>query len=120
MEQSQTATAAEPATTAPILKVEDLTVEFRTKAGIARAVDSMSFDLRPGEILAIVGESGSGKSVTSLSIMGLIPSPPGRIVGGSVSFEGTELTALPVREMQYLRGGALSMRFQEPMATPNA
>lgn len=102
-----------------ILKVENLSTEFDTKEGIARAVDDMSFDLRAGEILAIVGESGSGKSVTSLSLMGLIPKPPGRIASGRVMFEGRDLTALSDREMQKLRGSSLSMIFQEPMTSLN-
>ncbi len=102
-----------------VLEVRHLTTEFHTKEGIARAVDDMSFDLKAGEILAIVGESGSGKSVTSLSLMGLIPRPPGRIAGGSVMFEGRDLTALSDREMQKLRGSSVSMIFQEPMTSLN-
>ena len=101
------------------MRVENLTTEFRTKAGTARAVDDMSFELNSGEILAIVGESGSGKSVTSLSIMGLVPSPHGRISGGRVAFEGRDLTDLSDREMQKLRGASLSMIFQEPMTSLN-
>ena len=105
--------------TDPILRVENLSTEFRTKAGVARAVDDLSFELNPGEILAIVGESGSGKSVTSLSIMGLVPAPHGRIAGGRVLFEGRDLTTLGDREMQKLRGASLSMIFQEPMTSLN-
>ncbi|GMG85014.1 ABC transporter ATP-binding protein [Paralimibaculum aggregatum] len=112
--------AAEAAETAgPVLSVEGLSTEFRTAAGIARAVDGLSFELRRGEILAIVGESGSGKSVTSLSIMGLIPDPPGRIAGGRVMFGGQDLTRLGEREMQRLRGDGISMIFQEPMTSLN-
>jgi oligopeptide/dipeptide ABC transporter ATP-binding protein len=102
-----------------ILTVEGLSTEFDTKEGIARAVDDMSFDLKAGEILAIVGESGSGKSVTSLSMMGLIPKPPGRIAAGKVLFEGRDLTKLNDKEMQKLRGHSLSMIFQEPMTSLN-
>ena len=102
-----------------ILKVEGLSTEFRTGAGVARAVDDLSFDLGKGEILAIVGESGSGKSVTSLSIMGLIPDPPGRIAAGRVIFDGQDLIKLGDREMQRLRGARLSMIFQEPMTSLN-
>ena len=105
--------------TGPVLKVENLTTEFSTKAGVARAVDDLSFELAPGEILAIVGESGSGKSVTSLSIMGLVPSPPGRVAAGRVDFDGQDLTRLSPRKMQGLRGSALSMIFQEPMTSLN-
>jgi len=103
----------------PILKVEGLRTEFHTGAGVARAVDGISFDVREGEILAIVGESGSGKSVTSLSIMGLVPSPPGRITAGAVSFEGRDLLRLDERQLQRLRGHKISMIFQEPMTSLN-
>ncbi|TPW27242.1 ABC transporter ATP-binding protein [Martelella alba] len=102
-----------------VLAVENLQTEFKTKAGTARAVDGVSFELKAGEILAIVGESGSGKSVTSLSIMGLIPSPPGRIAGGRVLFDGKDLTTLSDRQLQDLRGADLSMIFQEPMTSLN-
>ncbi|MBB4120365.1 ABC transporter ATP-binding protein [Martelella radicis] len=102
-----------------VLAVENLQTEFKTKAGIARAVDGVSFALKAGEILAIVGESGSGKSVTSLSIMGLIPNPPGRIAGGRVLFDGKDLTTLSDRALQDLRGADLSMIFQEPMTSLN-
>jgi peptide/nickel transport system ATP-binding protein len=103
----------------PVLSVDNLSTEFRTKAGIAKAIDGLSFELKAGEILAIVGESGSGKSVTSLSIMGLIPSPPGRIASGKVMFEGRDLVKLDSRQMQDLRGSKLSMIFQEPMTSLN-
>ena len=102
-----------------VLAVQDLCTEFRTKVGIARAVDGISFELKAGEILAIVGESGSGKSVTSLSIMGLIPDPPGRIAAGRVIFDGQDLTKLSDRQLQQLRGSSLSMIFQEPMTSLN-
>ncbi|SFC33685.1 ABC transporter ATP-binding protein [Tropicimonas isoalkanivorans] len=102
-----------------VLAVEDLCTDFRTKAGSVRAVDGVSFELKAGEILAIVGESGSGKSVTSLSIMGLIPEPPGRIAGGRVFFDGQDLTKLTDRQLQKLRGSSLSMIFQEPMTSLN-
>ena len=120
MEQVQSVAETTTIMTAEtVLKVEELRTEFRTKAGTARAVDGVSLELKAGEILAIVGESGSGKSVTSLSIMGLIPSPPGRIAGGSVMFEGRDLTKLTDRQMQDLRGSSLSMIFQEPMTSLN-
>ena len=111
--------AAARAARRPVLEVTDLRTEFRTRAGTARAVDGVSFTLHEGEILAIVGESGSGKSVTSLSIMGLIPDPPGRIAGGSVLFQGRDLTTLSQRELQELRGNQLAMIFQEPMTSLN-
>ncbi len=107
-----------------VLAVEDLRTHFATEAGIVRSVDGVSFAVRRGETLAVVGESGSGKSVTSLSIMGLIPSPPGRIVGGRVLFRGkrgevVELTALDERGLRNIRGNDISMIFQEPMTSLN-
>jgi peptide/nickel transport system ATP-binding protein len=108
--------AARPA---PVLEVRDLCTEFGTKAGVGRAVDGVSFTLHEGEILAIVGESGSGKSVTSLSIMGLIPDPPGRIAGGSVTYGGRDLTRLDEKALQKLRGNEIAMIFQEPMTSLN-
>jgi oligopeptide/dipeptide ABC transporter ATP-binding protein len=103
----------------PILQVEHLKTYFRTPRGDARAVDDVSFDVRPGETLGIVGESGCGKSVTSLSIMRLVPSPPGFHPGGRILFEGRDLLKLPEREMQRLRGKEIAMIFQEPMTSLN-
>jgi peptide/nickel transport system ATP-binding protein/oligopeptide transport system ATP-binding protein len=103
----------------PLLRVDDLHTHFFTDDGVVRAVDGVSFEIHAGETLAVVGESGSGKSVTSLSILRLIPSPPGRIVSGSIRFKGRELTALPEREMRRIRGGEISMIFQEPMTSLN-
>jgi peptide/nickel transport system ATP-binding protein len=105
--------------TAPLLDVADLKTYFFTRDGIVRAVDGVSFSLARGETLAIVGESGCGKSVTSLSIMRLIASPPGRTVSGQVRFDGRDLLQIPEREMRDLRGNALSMIFQEPMTSLN-
>jgi peptide/nickel transport system ATP-binding protein len=102
-----------------VLSVRDLRTQFFTRDGVVRAVDGMSFDLKRGETLCIVGESGCGKSVTALSILGLIPPGAGRIVGGSIKFEGAELTALPEREMRRIRGNRISMIFQEPMTSLN-
>jgi peptide/nickel transport system ATP-binding protein len=102
-----------------VLSVRDLRTQFFTRDGVVRAVDGVSFDLKRGETLCIVGESGCGKSVTALSILGLIPQGAGRIVGGSIKFEGTELTALPEREMRRIRGNRISMIFQEPMTSLN-
>jgi peptide/nickel transport system ATP-binding protein len=95
-----------------ILEVEDLRTQFFTLDGVVRAVDGVSFELRKGETLGIVGESGCGKSVTALSIVRLIPKDLGRIVGGSVRFEGRELTRLSDEEMKQLRGHKISMIFQ--------
>jgi oligopeptide/dipeptide ABC transporter ATP-binding protein len=110
---------AMPVASAPVLEVEDLRTEFRTPAGPVRAVDGVSFTVRGGETLCIVGESGCGKSVTSLSILRLVPDPPGRIVGGRVRFGGRDLLALPESEMERIRGNEISMIFQEPMTSLN-
>jgi peptide/nickel transport system ATP-binding protein len=103
----------------PLLEVSDLRTHFRSGNEIARAVDGVSFVLHRGETLAIVGESGSGKSVTSLSIMRLVPTPPGEIVAGTVMFNGTDLLRLPERAMRRIRGNEISMIFQEPMSSLN-
>jgi peptide/nickel transport system permease protein len=103
----------------PLLVVEGLTLEFSTPAGPVRVVDDVSFSVASGETLGLVGESGSGKTVTSLSIMRLLPSPPARIVGGSVRFEGRDLLTLSFTEMSRLRGKDIAMVFQDPMASLN-
>ncbi len=99
--------------------VEGLRTLFRTDDGEFSAVNGVSFSVPAGRTLAIVGESGCGKSVTALSIMGLVPDPPGRIAGGSIRFEGRELLGLPARDMQDLRGNGMAMIFQEPMSSLN-
>ncbi len=104
---------------AALLEVEGLQTHFFTRDGIVRAVDGVSLSVAPGETLAVVGESGCGKSVTSLSILRLIASPPGRIVAGRVIFEGRDLLALSEDEMRSVRGDAISMIFQEPMTSLN-
>jgi len=104
----------------PLLEVTELRTYFETEEGVARAVDGVSFAVEPGEILGIVGESGSGKSVTSLSILRLIPEPPGRILpGSSIRFRGEELLALPEERMRRVRGNDIAMIFQEPMTSLN-
>jgi peptide/nickel transport system ATP-binding protein/oligopeptide transport system ATP-binding protein len=108
----------------PILQVENLRTYFRTDAGVARAVDGVSFHVNPGETLGIVGESGSGKSVTSLSVMRLIPQPPGRIEPGSkILFRGAggveDLATAPEARMRQIRGNDIAMIFQEPMTSLN-
>jgi peptide/nickel transport system ATP-binding protein len=105
--------------TMPLLQVTDLKTHFFTRDGVVRAVDGLSFHVDPGETLAVVGESGCGKSVTSLSIMRLIASPPGRIVEGSITFDRQDLLALPERKMRDIRGNEISMIFQEPMTSLN-
>jgi peptide/nickel transport system ATP-binding protein len=103
----------------PILEIVDLRTWFFTRDGVVRAVDGVSFHVIPGETLAIVGESGCGKSVTALSILRLIASPPGRIVSGSIGFAGRDLLGLSEAEMRHVRGNEISMVFQEPMTSLN-
>jgi len=103
----------------PLLAVRDLTVVFDTHHGAVRAVEGVSFDLHEGETLGLVGESGSGKTVSSLALMGLVPSPPGTIERGSATFEGRDLLRLPAREMRRVRGKRIAMIFQDPMTSLN-
>ncbi|MEK8049066.1 ABC transporter ATP-binding protein [Ideonella sp. DXS22W] len=105
--------------TEPLLSVRGLTTRFRTDRGTVNAVEDVSFDLMPGQTLAIVGESGSGKSVTAMSLMRLIPDPPGRIVAGQVLFEGQDLLKLSEAQMRAVRGDRIAMIFQEPMSSLN-
>jgi oligopeptide/dipeptide ABC transporter ATP-binding protein len=102
-----------------ILEVKDLQTSFFTERGELKAVDHVSFDLYAGKTLGIVGESGCGKSVTSLSIMRLIPNPPGKIVGGEILYKGRDLLTLSMDEMRKVRGNEISMIFQEPMTSLN-
>jgi peptide/nickel transport system ATP-binding protein len=102
-----------------LLEVRDLQTQFITDQGAFNAVDGVSFGVRSGQTLAIVGESGCGKSVSALSIMGLVPNPPGKILGGSVIFEGQELIGASSQAMQDLRGNGMAMIFQEPMSSLN-
>ena len=102
-----------------LLEVRNLRTYFRVDGGEMRAVDDVSFSVESGRTLGIVGESGCGKSVTALSIMGLIPKPPGRIAGGEIRFEGRNLLELPPQAMRDLRGDRISMIFQEPMTSLN-
>jgi ABC-type dipeptide/oligopeptide/nickel transport system ATPase component len=103
----------------PLLEIKDLHTEFRTGAGVVRAVDGISYAVEQGETVAIVGESGSGKSVSALSILRLIPDPPGRITRGEVLFAGRDLMQLPDAQMREVRGGDIGMVFQEPMTSLN-
>ncbi|MBN2861082.1 MAG: ABC transporter ATP-binding protein [Sphaerochaetaceae bacterium] len=104
---------------APLLDVRNLQTYFKTDEGIVKAVDGISFTLGEGETLGIVGESGSGKSVTNLSIMRLIQSPPGKIVGGQILFEGKDILTLSEKELRHVRGNEISMIFQDPMTSLN-
>ena len=110
---------SEIAAEATVLDIKGLQTVFFTNSGLFRAVDDVSFQVRRGETLAIVGESGCGKSVTALSIMRLVPDPPGRIVGGSITLEGQDLLALDENRMREIRGDRISMIFQEPMTSLN-
>jgi oligopeptide/dipeptide ABC transporter ATP-binding protein len=103
----------------PVLSIRNLVVEFKTDDGIVHAVDDISYDVYPGETLGIVGESGSGKSVSTLSILGLIPMPPGRIVSGSALFNGRDLIKMKKKELRRLRGEEVAMVFQDPMTSLN-
>ena len=102
----------------PVLSLRDLKTHFFTRRGVAKAVDGVSLDLRPGETLGVVGESGSGKTVTSLSILRLVPLP-GKIVSGEILFEGRDLASLPEDELRSIRGKQISMVFQDPMSSLN-
>ena len=102
-----------------LFEIKNLKTYFNTEAGIAKAVDDVSFDIYNGEVLGIVGESGSGKSVTSLSINRLIPNPPGEIVAGEIIYNGTDLLSISYEAMRELRGQEIAMIFQEPMTSLN-
>jgi len=103
----------------PLLEIRDLRTHFFTDGGVALAVDGVSFSIGRGETVGLVGESGCGKSVTALSILRLVPSPPGRIAGGKILFEGEDLLALPESEMRRVRGHRIAMIFQEPQTSLN-
>jgi len=103
----------------PLVQVRDLKTYFKTEAGIVKAVNGVDFDIQTGEVLGLVGESGSGKSVTALSILRLIPDPPGKIAGGSILYKGRDLLKLSWDEIRQIRGKEISMIFQEPMTSLN-
>ncbi len=102
-----------------LLEIQDLKTYFKVRAGRVRAVDGVSFTVKPGERIGVVGESGCGKSVTALSIMRLLPQPPGEYAGGSVIFEDQDLLDLPESAMRKIRGGRIGMIFQDPMTCLN-
>jgi oligopeptide transport system ATP-binding protein len=103
----------------PLLSIRDLTVEFDTEDGVVHAVTDVRYDLAAGETLGVVGESGSGKSVSVMTMLGLIPMPPGRIVSGEALYNGRDLLTLPKKELQEIRGGEVAMIFQDPMTSLN-
>jgi peptide/nickel transport system ATP-binding protein len=105
--------------TSPLLDIRNLRTHFFTESGLAKAVDGVSLSIYPGEVLGLVGESGSGKSVTALSVLRLIPDPPGKIVGGEIFFKGRDLLKLPYDQVRKVRGDEISMIFQEPMTSLN-
>ncbi len=103
----------------PLLAVDNLRTYFDTEAGVARAVDGVSFSISAGKTLAVVGESGCGKTVTALSILQLVPMPPGRFESGEIRFQGKNILGLPPKELRKLRGGDIAMIFQEPATSLN-
>jgi oligopeptide/dipeptide ABC transporter ATP-binding protein len=103
----------------PVLSVQDLTVEFKTEDGIVHAVTGVSYDLFPGETLGVVGESGSGKSVSVMTMLGLVPMPPGRLVSGQALYKGEDLLRMSKRKLREIRGGQVAMIFQDPMTSLN-
>ncbi len=113
------APARERTAAEPLVAVRDLETRFVTERGVVKAVDVVSFDIPAGKTLGVVGESGCGKSVTALSIMRLIPDPPGRVIGGRILYRGRDLLGLEEAEMRKIRGKRISMIFQEPMTSLN-
>ena len=111
-------TASPAATSAAVLTVRDLRTVFPSEQGLVTTVDDVSFSLNAGETLAVVGESGSGKTMTFLSVLRLVP-PPGRVIGGEVLFDGTNISALPVQAMREIRGAGIAMIFQDPLTALN-
>lgn len=107
------------ATKRPVLELRGLKTHFFTNEGVIKAVDGVDFEIAPGEVLGLVGESGCGKSVTALSILGLVPCPPGKIVAGKILFQGKDLLSVSPREMRRIRGERISMIFQDPLTSLN-
>jgi oligopeptide transport system ATP-binding protein len=103
----------------PLLQIKDLRTHFFTEDGVVKAVDGVTYDVQPGEILGLVGESGCGKSVSALSVLRLIPNPPGKIVSGEIIFEGEDILKMDEDEVRHIRGNKIGMIFQEPMTSLN-
>jgi oligopeptide/dipeptide ABC transporter ATP-binding protein len=103
----------------PVLSIRDLTVEFDTEDGVVYAVTGVNYDVFPGEVLGVIGESGSGKSVSVMTMLGLIPRPPGRVVSGEAFFKGHDLLRMSTKELNEVRGGDIAMIFQDPMTSLN-
>ena len=110
---------APPNATMPLLEIDNLQVGFETETGLLRAVDGVSMTVEAGQTLGVVGESGCGKSVTASAVLRLVPSPPGRMLGGAIRFEGRDILQLPRNELQQLRGRDIAMVFQDPMTSLN-
>ncbi len=108
-----------PVAREPVLEIDDLKVYFATRDGIVRAVDGVSYTLHAGETLGVVGESGCGKSVTAMSVLRLLPSPPAVVAGGAIRYRGTDLLGVPEERMRSIRGNEISMIFQDPMTSLN-
>lgn len=106
-------------TNQPLLNIDNLSIEFKTDEGVLKAVDQLSFTINAGQTIGLVGESGSGKSVTALSILGLVPQPPGKITSGRIEFQGHDLLKMPLKQLRKIRGNDISMVFQEPMTSLN-
>ncbi len=119
MTMTQMLSASPAPSEAPLLRVQDLQVEFSTSAGVVRALDGVSFEVHAGQTLAVLGESGSGKSVTAQAIMALLPKPAGTIVGGSIHFGGRDLAAEPVKQVRKLCATEIAMIFQDPLSSLN-
>src|SRR3990172_8595114 len=105
--------------TAPLLEVRNLTTQFHTQDGVVKAVNGVSYGVSRGETIALVGESGCGKTVSALSILRLIPEPPGKVISGEILFDGLDLLKLSKEEMRKIRGAKIAMIFQEPLTSLN-
>ena len=102
-----------------LLNIKDLTIQYKTEDGVVKAVNGINLDLKEGETLGLVGETGAGKTTTALGMMRLIPNPPGKIMGGTIEFEGRDLLSLSEDDMRGIRGNKISMIFQDPMTSLN-